>query len=352
MKGKKLMKTKTGARANIRDVAELAGVSTATVSHVINETRYVSDEVKERVTKAMEQVGYYPNLLARSLRNNASKTVGLIIPDIANFYYTGLAEAVESNIRKQGYHMILSNSYDNIQNEADIIKLYNALQIDGVIMVPAAGSQSYLNTYAKGRYPIVFADRRPRDFNGDYVILENIQSTYSAIEFLIRQGHRKICLAVGNMELSTTNDRIKGYKKALEKYDLPFDESLIMVGSFSYNSGCEIAEKIIRRKEISAVFFANEMMAIGAISSFKKNNVRIPHDISVISCNDFKWTEITAPPLTVVSQPATILGDKAANLLIDRIHLFQEKKTVEGTTQLSVPTKIIIRNSCSEFTEK
>ena len=142
MKGKKLMKTKTGARANIRDVAELAGVSTATVSHVINETRYVSDEVKERVTKAMEQVGYYPNLLARSLRNNASKTVGLIIPDTANFYYTGLAEAVESNIRKQGYHMILSNSYDNIQNEADIIKLYNALQIDGVIMVPAAGSQS------------------------------------------------------------------------------------------------------------------------------------------------------------------------------------------------------------------
>lgn len=328
----------------MKDIAEIAGVSTATVSHVINETRFVSEEVRGRVLSAMDQVGYYPNLLARSLRNHASMTIGLIIPDVSNFYYTGVAESVEKELRWRGYHMILSNSYDRVENEVEIIKLYNSLQIDGVVMVPAVGDQSYLNAYVKGRYPIVFADRRPHGYTGDTVTLENVQSTYSAISVLLSKGHRRVCLAVGDRDMSTTQDRIDGYRQALEHMGLPFDESLILSGNFSYEYGRTVALTIMERRDITAVLFANEAMTIGAMSCFKQYGYRIPEDIAVISCNDFRWTEITAPALTVVSQPAPELGQLAAGLLLERI---ESPRTATYTPrQLTVPTKIIIRESC------
>ena len=328
----------------MKDIAELAGVSTATVSHVINGTRFVSDEVKERVCKAMDTVGYYPNFLARGLRSQATKTIGLVIPDMGNFYYTGVSEGVDGVLKKYGYHMILSNSYDNADNEIEIIKLYNSLHVDGVVMVPAIGGQQGLSKYLTNQYPIIFADRKPIGVVGDFVFLENVESTYKAISLLIERGHRRIALVVGNLSLSTTNDRIKGYKKALIDHDLEIDGSLILEGNFSYGSGYEIAGRIIEDRSISAVFFANEMMTIGAIACLKAHQFRIPEDIAVISCNDFRWTEITSPPLTVVSQPSTELGRIAADLLMERI---LSKSTSENEyKQLSVPTKIIIRESC------
>ena len=340
------MAQKKDTRPNMKDIAELAGVSTATVSHVINETRYVSDEVKERVCKAMDMVGYYPNFLARGLRSQATKTIGLIIPDIGNFYYTGVSEGVDGVLKEYGYHMILSNSYDNADNEIEIIKLYNSLHVDGVVMVPAIGSQSRLSKYLTNQYPIIFADRKPHGLSGDCVFLENVESTYKSISLLIEKGHRRIALVVGGLSLSTTNDRIKGYKKALIDHDMEIDGSLILEGSFSYGSGYEIAEKIMEDKSISAAFFANEMMTIGAVACFKLHQFNIPQDIAIISCNDSRWTEITSPPLTIVSQPSKELGRIATNLLIERIHNKSKTTSEEDYKQLSVPTKIIIRESC------
>lgn len=328
----------------MKKIAEIAQVSTATVSHVINGTRFVSDEIKERVCAAMEDVGYYPNLLARGLRNQATKTIGLIIPDIGNFYYTGVSVGVEGVLKENGYHMILSNSYDKTENDIDIIKLYNSLQVDGVVMVPAAGDHQIMEKFITEQYPIIYADRRPKGITGDFVILENVESTYKAIDLLIKKGHRNICLVVGDPDLSTTSDRIQGYKDALRDNDIEFDESLILFGSFSYESGCTIAEKLIRVENVTAAFFANEMMTVGAMAQLKRLNKRIPDDIAIISCNDFRWTEITDPPLTVVNQPSRQLGKAAAELLIRRIE--NKEAYQDGFTHISVPTDIIIRKSC------
>jgi len=337
------MNNKSETTPNMKDIALKAEVSTATVSHVINGTRFVSEEVTARVRTAMDELGYYPNLLARSLRSQSSKTIGLIIPDISNFYYTGMAEGVESTLKKNGYHMILSNSYDDVSNEIEAIKLYNSLQIDGVIMVPAIGSQSYLDKYLKGKYPVVFADRRPHGFTGDYVILENVKSTYEAISLLIRKGHTKIGFAGGDSVLSTTYDRILGYKNALKDHGIGVEDALIKTGSFTYDSGREIAPQLIHEHNVSAIFFANEMMTIGAVSYIRQHGIKIPEEVAVISCNCFKWTEITAPPLTVVDQPSARLGNSAAELLLSRIN---NEAAQSNPIELSLETSIIVRESC------
>lgn len=338
------MKNRAINRPSMKDIAEIANVSTATVSHVINRTRFVSDDITARVRAAMEEVGYYPNLLARGLRNQLTKTIGFIIPDIGNPYYTALTEGVEGILKEHGYHMILSNSYEDVANEAEIIKLYNSLQIDGLVMVPAPGDQSGLKKLFADRYPIMFVDRRPRGLVGDYAILENEQSTYKAIRYLIEKGHRRIALVVGDPLLSTSYDRIQGYGRACRDHGIPVDQSLIIPGSFSYDCGYQIAERLVQKDDLTAMFFANEMMTIGAIACLKKHGVKIPKEMAIISCNDSKWTEIADPPLTVVSQPAKELGKRATELLIQRIENGEE--LAEEPIDICLPTEIIVRQSC------
>ncbi len=334
-------------RPSIKDVAKLAGVSTATVSHVINGTRYVSDVVTERVNHAMEEIGYVPNLLARSLRSHTTKTIGLIIPDLSNYYYTGVAEGVERSLSEKGYHIVVSNSYEDNETEKSIVQLYNSLQVCGLIMVPTIGSQGYLSSFVGSNYPIVFVDRRPSKYEGDYVILENTEATYEAVNLLIDRGHKRIALILGNKDMSTTCDRIEGYRKALSEHGMPYDPELVVEGRFSFDFGYETVKDLTKKQKIDAIFFANDTASIGGIKAIKELNLRIPEDVAIINCNGFEWTEITTPPITVVSQPSRELGKIAAELIMNRL---QEKTEgtagEEGYRHLSVPTKIIMRESC------
>ena len=334
-------------RPSIKDVAKLAGVSTATVSHVINGTRFVSEVVTERVHKAMEETGYYPNLLARSLRSHTTKTIGLIIPDMSNYYYTGVAEGVERTLSEQGYHIVISNSYENNETERSIVQLYNSLQICGLIMVPTTGSQGYLGTDVGDKYPVVFADRRPSQYDGDYVILENTKATYEAVNLLLDRGYKRIALILGDKQMSTTCDRVEGYKKSLREHQIPFDMDIVVSGKFSFEFGYETVKELVRSQNIDAVFFANDTASIGGIKAIQEMGLRIPEDVAIINCNGFEWTEITTPPITIVSQPSKELGQLAANLIIKRLN-----ERVGGRPQaityerLSVPTKILLRQSC------
>ena len=331
---------------SIKDVAKVAGVSTATVSHVINGTRFVSDDTKERVLLAMKQIGYFPNYLARSLRNQDSKTIGLLIPDISNFYYTGVAEAVERTVKTEGYHIVVGNSHDDIESEKDIVKLFNSLQICGMIIVPAIGKHAYLETTV-GQYPIVFADRRPVGFDGDSVILENTKATYDAVKLLLNKNRERIALVVGNKQLSTTQDRIVGYKKAYEESGLDYDPSLIIEGKFTFESGYEIVKKLVANQKIDAIFFANDSATIGGIKALNEAKIQIPKDVAIIGCNDFAWTKIVTPPITVISQPSSELGASAAKLLLEKINVPDSSTDIKREYKhLSVPTRIILRQSC------
>jgi LacI family transcriptional regulator len=329
--------------ASIKDVAKIAGVSTATVSHTINNTRFVSEDIRKKVIAAMAQLGYHPNLVARSLRRQKSKTIGLMIPDISNFVYTSVAEGVEGKLRESGYHVILSNSHDKLGVEIEMIKVYNSLLLDGLIMIPALGEHSYLHKSLSGNYPVVFVDRKPRGFEGDCILLDNMKSTYDVTKMFIAKGHGRIGLIVGDPLLSTTSERIQGYKSALRDSGMSVDESLIKTGSFSHGSGYELTRDAVKEGKATALFFASDLMTIGALAYLQEEKIRIPEDVCLISSNNFKWTEITKPSLSVVEQPSYEEGQKAAEVLLSRIA--SEGEGDVPFKEYRITTKIILRQS-------
>jgi LacI family transcriptional regulator len=329
--------------ANIKDVAKKAGVSTATVSCVINGTRFVREDTKNKVLASMDDLNYRPNLIARSLRSQKSKTVGLLIPDISNFYYTNVADGIERTLWKNGYHVLLSNSYEQVETEMEMIKMFNMLLLDGLIMIPALGDQSYLNKTLSGNYPVVFIERRPKGIVRDQVLLDNMKSAYDITKLFIEKGHKKIGLITGYPDISTTSDRIIGYKKALMDYNYPINESYIKMGEFTFESGYNSTKEIIENEHVTAVFYAGDIMAVGAMTYLKEKCIKIPDQVAIVSCNNFKWTQVTDPPLSVVEQPSYEVGQKAAEILLQRIKNPNDK---EKFKEHRIPTKIIIRGSC------
>lgn len=326
--------------ATIKDVARLAGVSTATVSYVVNNTRYVSDEMRLRVHQAMEELGYYPSALARGLRMRRTRTVGLIIPSLSNPSYTGAAHGVEEVMQRNGYSLIISESGDNPQNERRLIQVYNSLLVDGLILAPCDHRHSELKDVLRGTYPTVFLDRRLQGFQGDSVTLDNFTSTRDAARLLLEMGRRRIAMLLGPEWYSTTRDRLEGYRKAHEEAGAPVDESLIRFGDFELDSGLILSEELYRNQKPDAVFAASSGMTLGAFLKAKELGMAIPDRIAIIGCDDLAWASATEPPLTMIFQPTAAMGQKSAELLLRRI----ENATDEFET-IFLPTKISVRGS-------
>jgi LacI family transcriptional regulator len=192
------------------------------------------------------------------------------------------------------------------------------MYLAGLIMIPALGKHGYLHKALTGQYPVVFVDRRPSGFEGDCVLLDNAQATYEATSLFIAQGHRRIGLITGDRQLSTTKDRMQGYQRALRDSDIAVDEDLIRPGEFSHKCGYESTREALCCGA-TALFFASDLLTIGALSFLNERKLKIPDEVAIISCNNFKWCEVTSPPLSVVEQPSYELGERAANVLLSRI---------------------------------
>jgi len=329
-------------KVNMKDVAKKAGVSTATVSHVINKTRFVGAGTKKKVLEVMKELNYYPNFAARSLRIRKSNTIGLLVPDISNFFFTSIAKGVENTLKRHGYHLILSNSNENLENEIEQIKIYNTKLVDGLIMAPVSGDHAFLNELFRGHYPVVFIDRKPEGFQGDSILINNINGAYDAISVLIEKGHAKIGIITGLPGLTTTKERLIGYEKALINYGLKINKNFIKVGNSRFESGYKLTKELLEHTDITALFVTNNLMTIGAIKYLKEKQVAIPGDIAIIGFDDYKWSSIIEPPLSVVRQPDYDIGEKASTLLIKRI----KKEEIGEYKEYRLPTKLIIRDSC------
>lgn len=329
-------------KISMKDVARKAEVSTATVSHVINKTRFVRVETKKKVLDAMKELNYYLNSAARSLRSRKSNVVGLLVPDISNFFFTSIARGVENTLKKHGYNLILSNSNEDLKSEIEQIKIYNTQLVDGLIMAPVSGDHAFLNELLNRDYPVVFIDRKPKGYQGDCVVGNNIKGAYDAIRMLIKKGHSKIGIITGLPGLTTTDERLIGYKKALVDHKFKIDENLIKVGDSQFKGGYESTKELLKHTNITALFVANNLMTVGAIKYLKEKGVAIPGDIAIIGFDDYKWASITEPSLSMVKQPAYDIGETASTLLIKRI----KKEEVGGNKEYRLPTKLIIRDSC------
>ncbi|MCM3575586.1 LacI family transcriptional regulator [Mesobacillus subterraneus] len=332
-------------RSRIKDVAEYAGVSTATVSHVINGTRFVSEETKIKVEEAMRDLNYSPNAFARSLRSQQSNTIGLIIPvkhtDTSNFFFMTIAHGIESKLREHGYHLIFSNSNEDIEIEKSQIEVFNSQLVDGLIIAPTAEEHSYLSESLTKDYPVVFIDRRPSEYEGACVLVNNLEGTYKAIQHLIEKGHKKIGYISGPLGLTTSDERLAGYKAALNDNGIELTEHYVKVGDSTQDNGYLLTKELVESREVSALFIANNVMTLGAVMYLQEQKVSIPSSLAVIGFDDYEWTRITVPPLTVIKQPAFELGERAAEMILSQI-----KESDNEEKEVRLDTELIIRGSC------
>lgn len=314
----------------IKDVAEKAGVSLATVSHVVNGTRYVSPELTQRVKEAMQKLDYQPNALARSLRTNRTHTISLIVSDISNPFFASIVRGVEDAAAENGFRVIVSNTDEDPITEDHCLTVLQQRRTDGFIIVPTGVVGKGLKRLTQSSTPFVFVDRRVDGIDADIVLSENVNGAYQATAYLIEQGHTRIGIILGRKGVTPSEERFCGYEKALKEAGLPIEEDLIKRGDFRIDGGGAACHELLQlAKPPSAVFVVNNRMVIGAMEAIREVGLKCPDDISIVGFDDFDWVGLLEPPLTTVSQQPYQIGYQASELLTSKIvgrakHLFQE----------------------------
>jgi LacI family transcriptional regulator len=304
----------------MRDVAEQAGVSVTTVSHVINNSRPVNPETRTRVEQAMQVLGYHPNVLARSLRRGKTQTIGVILPDNANPYFAEVARGIEDTSFSQGYSVVLCNSDNNLEKEHLYTNVLIEKQVDGIIFVAAGLSEENINNLQKRGVPSVLVDRQVSGVQLDSVFADNRVGGYLATNHLINLEHRSIACITGPKGVRSSSERIAGYQQALDAAGIPTNPGWVVEGDFQYQSGYSAAQQLIKAGATpSAIFACNDLMAIGAYRYAHENQLNIPGDISIIGFDDIRLAEYTNPPLTTIHQSKDRMGALAAEMLLERI---------------------------------
>ncbi|NJN93745.1 MAG: LacI family transcriptional regulator [Anaerolineales bacterium] len=353
------------ARVNIRDVADRAGVSTATVSHVINQTRFVSDETRRRVLEAVDALNYHPSTIARGLATKTTQSIGLIISDITNPFFTAVARGVEDEFNQHGYHTIFCNTDEDPAREDEYLRLLFAHQIDGLIIAPTGTHSERLIRMAEAEVPIVLLDRSAPGITAPLIEVDNENGAYQATRYLIELGHRRIGILTGLATISTLAMRVKGYKQALQEAGLPIDESLIVRADPRFHKNQLYLTELSLLNSITnlqmtpsaflalqnlldlpdrptALFVTNNQMTLGTLHALRQRKLRCPEDISLVSFDDHDWASLFSPPLTVVRQPTYELGQCAAKLLIKLIN----HQPFE--TSAPLPVQLVVRESCGK----
>ena len=328
----------------ITDVAREARVSASTVSHVINETRYVSDEVKQRVHAAMEALNYQPNVIARSLRTRETLTVGVVVSDVTNPFFTSIVRAIEDEVLKQGYNIILCDTDEKPEREQAYLRLLMGRRVDGLIVAPSSGNADLLRSAIESGLPVVLLDRSIPGLTADVVLSDNESGAFDAVSYLIGIGHRRIGIIAGRLEVSTGADRMAGYVRAIRTHGIPADESLIEVAKFKRDIAYDKTMKMLNRAEPpTALFVCNNVMTAGTMAALKAAGKKVPEDISVIGFDDSEWAALMDPPLTVVAQPIVELGTRAAQTLMRRI----SRGRVKTPRAVVLKPELILRDSCA-----
>lgn len=329
----------------ISDVARLAGVSPVTVSRVINGAGSVRPETRTRVQQAIEELHYLPNVAARSLRSKRTKTLALLVPDITNSFWTTVARGVEDEAQNGGYSVLLCNTDEDAAKQQRYQDVVISQRVDGVILTPYDSDPQNLSRLRDRKIPIVAIDRRIEGWEVDSVAGDSITGACALVNHLISLDHRRIAIISGPMNTSTAQDRVTGYRQALEEAGIPVDPVLIRFGEFRSLSGEELTYQLLDLEQRpTAIFAANNTIAMGVIKAVDRRGLHIPQDIALVCFDDIPNLSLVFPFLTVAVQPAYEIGVRAAQLLMSRLE-------GPGTSNLPprhivLPTRLIIRHSC------
>ena len=326
----------------IKDVAELAGVSIATVSHVINKTRFVSKELSQRVSAAAEQLGYYPSTLGRGFRKGKSFTIVVFLPDSRNQIFQIMAQGVGKQAEQNHYSISYCNTYEEPLREKFYVSLFKGRSVDGFIIAATSHGRENLQPLLNQNFPLVLLDRHIEELPVDQVFTDSVTGAYEATRHLLELGHRTIGVLLGMREIETIKKRLTGYKRALAEYAVPFNEDLVVDGCSQIEEGFVAADHLLDNKKVTAIFGSDNQIMLGALMSIKKRGIKCPEEISLIGFDDLDWTAAMSPALSVIDQNPYEIGYQAGKLLFERL---QGKIEITAPRILKLPTKMIIRES-------
>lgn len=307
--------------ATMKDVARVAGVSTSTVSHVINGDRFVSEAVREKVLQAVKQLNYAPSALARSLKINQTRTIGMLLTASSNPFYAEVVRGVERSCYERGYSLILCNTEGDPERMSRSLETLLQKRVDGLLLM--CSESSALSPDIMGRYPslpTVMMDWAPFEGCGGVIKDNSLQGGEIATRYLITQGYRRIACITGPLDKTTAHNRLEGYRKAMDDAGLPRPSFYEVSGDFEFASGYQAMQQLLRLElPPEAVFACNDAMAVGVYRALHQAGLSIPEDVAVMGYDDIELARYLSPPLTTIQQPKDELGELAIDTLLYRM---------------------------------
>jgi LacI family transcriptional regulator len=325
------------------DVARAAEVSVATVSAVVNGTGVVSPRLTARIEETIRAIGYKRNAIARSLKMGTTRTIGLMVADITNPFFTDVVAVIQVVLLRAGYAVMLCCNNEDPEMQNDQVRLLLDRMVDGLIVSPAGNGAALKQILVEANVPVVLIDRTCDGFETDAVVLDNRQAAFEATTYLIRLGHRRIGYVSGSLDTSTGRERLDGYRHALEAADIPVLNDLMRLGHYREAEAHHAATQLLSLPEQpTAIFAANNLMVIGVMKAIRDLGLSCPEDVSVACFDDFPWSGVFKPQLTTLTQPVQDIGEQAANLLLDRL----AGRLDDARRQITLRGTLTIRESC------
>lgn len=326
----------------IKDVARRAGVSTATVSRVLNEHPSIAQDARQKVHDAIEELGYRPNAIARSLRLTSTSTLGLVLSSIGNPFFAELARAVEDEARANGYAVIIGNADERPEQQDHYVQTLLERRVDGLLIVPTAdGSQLVRDAVARGDH-IVQVDREVPDLAAPIVRVDGTSAVRDLVDHLVALGHERIGLIAGPQTTSTGRERFAAFRAALSQHGLPYRDELVRFGDFHHQSGVTATRELMGLAEPpSAIFASGNPQGLGALEELSTLGLAVPHDVGLAVFDDLAWFSLVDPPVTAIRQPTRKLGRAAVNVLLGQMR-------GQPFAPPALDAELVTRRSCGE----
>lgn len=334
-------------KVSLKDVAEHLGVSTALVSYVMNNKEKkarVSAEMAEKVRKAAVLLNYQPNLIAKSLKSGKTNTIGLIVADISNPFFSGIARVIEDEAKKAGYVVLFGSSDESEEKSQNLIDVFLNRQVDAVIITAAENTEKQIRDLTRRNIPVVMVDRYFPGIETDSVRIDNYQAAYKAVEQLIHNGRRRIAMMSYDTTLQHMHDRKNGYKDALRDNGIRFNTNWLKKASYqniSEDVAREIEDLLYPTLKVDGFFFATNSLAVESLKRINDYGIRVPEELAIISFDEREAFDFFYSPITYVNQSITTIGKEAVKLAIARINDGSRKPT-----EVLVQAKLVIRESC------
>lgn len=332
---------------NLKDIARELNMSVSTVSRVVNNKNNVRLETRERVLKAVKELNYSPNQVARSLKNKSTKTIGIIVPDVSEDFFAYVIKGIDNVISKQGYMIILCDTNEKPEKEELYLNLLGEKQIDGIILATVSKDYKVLYNSFDKRLPLIFFDNLPNiRKHYDSVIVDNNKASYIAIEHLIKLGHKKIGIITGKQDETTGYERLSGYRKALSDYGVETNESLIGKGDFKEESGYICMKTLLEESTgLTAVHVSSSKMTFGAIKAIKEKGLLIPRDIALIGFDVHDHSGLISPGITTIMQPEEYIGKAAGEVMLKRLQDVNDRVY----QKIVLEPELVIKESCGYY---